>query len=563
MRFWHFYRIILRRKWLVLGLTGVTMLAILISTANDKPYYRAAVHIMPSDAALSRPILPSSGASVIGDVGHRLTDNQLPNLMSILKSRPVAERTIRLAGLKEDPDSLLARVAVSTSENPGARSRDELDTDIILVQVGDGKPKQAIRIANTMAHVFSSFYQEISHQEAAENRRFLEQELVRAENDMESASRRLKEFKAGNTAASSPDASQAAVAAFSSARANYDAARASLAEAQARLSQVERQLRRTGPTRTIVEGTSNTPMVQQLDAQLADLTKQLNDARSRYEDNHPRVVALRGNIAEVQQRLKAEQGKMQRTSSQVRNELYDNLLAERARLAAERDGFAARVSQLSAAVQRTSADVRPEKGVTLARLESEFTAAGTAYDNLKAQLNQARISEKETTNTGAIRVIDEATAAEGPIGTNRALYLILGALLSLVFGSGLAITIDSLDNRIKSHVDVEQLLGLPVTALIPKAIGPGGSGLARIAYTDPVSPISEAYRFLRTDLLLASQVTGAKTIMVATAKPGQCGTNTVANLAISLAQDGKRVVVVDADMRRPSLHRIFKAENGI
>jgi capsular exopolysaccharide synthesis family protein len=89
------------------------------------------------------------------------------------------------------------------------------------------------------------------------------------------------------------------------------------------------------------------------------------------------------------------------------------------------------------------------------------------------------------------------------------------------------------------------------------------SGLARVTHTDPLSPLSEAYRFLRTDLLLSTQATDAKAIMVATAKPGQGGTSTVANLGISLAMDGKRVMLIDADMRRPSLHRIFKVANDL
>ena len=561
MRFWELYRIVSRRRWLVAALVGVTLVSVYAITASDAPYYKAAAQIMPSDTALYRPILPSPSASAAGPPGERQTDSQLPNLMSLLTSREVAERTIRAAGLEDDPDALRRRIEVRTAPNPGAQSRQDVGTDIIEIFVKDGDPTRAVRTVNCLAHVFANFYQEISHQEAAENRRFLESELVHAKDRLDSASERLKSFKRANRITSVNDTTDAAVASLRQAMAARDAARADLADAQAKLREVEGQMRSVGATRTIEEGTSNTPMVQELETQLAQLTRQLNDARAKYEDTHPQVIALENSIEEVRRRLQEERGKLKTSVSVVRNPVYEALLQERSKLACEKDGLAARVAQLEAAVARASGQVKPGADVDLLALENEFQAARTAYTDLMAQLNNARLNEKETTATGAIRIVDEAMRAEGPIGVNRWTYLVLGALLSLIVGTGLAITLESLDNRIKTNLDVERLLGLPVTALIPRCIGSTDSGLARTVYADPLSPVAEAYRFLRTDFLLSARAVGAKAVMVATAKPGQGGTSTVANLGISLAQDGKRVILVDADMRRPSLHRIFKVPN--
>jgi len=561
VRFWELYRVVSRRRWLVAALVGATLVSTYVITARETLYYEAAAQIMPSDTALYRPILPSPGMSVAGPLGERQTDSQLPNLMSLLKSREVADRTIRTAGLRDDPDSLRRRIEVRTAPNPGARSRQDSGTDIIEILVRDGEPTQAVRTVNCVAHVFANFYQEISHQEAAENRGFLESELVQVKNRLDEASERLKYFKRANRITSVSDTTDAAMAGLRQARAARDAARADLAEAQAKLREVEGQMRSVGATRTIEEGTSDTPMVQELETQLAQLTRQLNDAEAKYEDAHPQVVALRDSIEQVRRRLQEERGKLRTSVSVVRNPVHEALLQERSKLAYERDGLAARVAQLEAAVARASGQVKPGADVDLVDLENEFQAARTAYTDLTTQLNNARLNEKETTATGAIRIVDEAARAEGPIGVNRWAYLLLGGILSLIVGTGLAITLESLDNRIRTNLDVERLLGLPVTALIPRSIGSTDSGLARIAYTNPLSPVAEAYRFLRTDFLLSAGAVGAKAVMVATAKPGQGGTSTVANLGISLAQDGKRVILVDADMRKPSLHRIFKVPN--
>ena len=563
MRFWELYRMVSRRKWMVVGLVLVTLVGVYVNVANKESYYVASVQIMPSDTALYRPILPSPNSSIAGVLGERQTASQLPNLMSLLKSREVAERAIRIAGLKYDPEALRNNIEVDTALNPGARSRQDLGTDIIELNVRDAEPERAVRIANSVAHVFTNFYQEISHQEAVDSRRFLERELIQNKRELDNTSGRLREFKRSNRITSVTDASNSAMADLRQATANRDAARAALAEAQAKLSDVEGQLRRIGSTRTVEEGTSNTIMVQQLEAQLAQLTTQLNDARAKYEDTHPQVVAIKDSIEQVQSRLSEEKGNIKTSKTVIRNPVYESLLQERSRLAFERDGAAARLGQLEASVARTSRELKPGADVSLVRLESEFQAAQTAYNNLNNQLNQARINEKETTATGAIRIVDEAERAEGPIGINKIMYLLLGAMLSLIVGVGLAVTLESMDNRIRTNLDVERLLGLPVTALIPSSFDAADSGLARITYTDPLSPIAEAYRFLRTDLMLSTQSTDARSIMVATAKPGQGGTVTVANLGISLALDGKRVVLVDADMRRPSLHRVFKVSNDL
>jgi capsular exopolysaccharide synthesis family protein len=546
---------------MIVGIMAVTTIAVFLSVADEKPFYEAAVQLMPSQAALHRPILPPPGASPA--IGERLTDSEMPNLMSLIKSRQVAERTIRVAGLTEDPDALRDRIQVGTAPNPGARSRDEMGTDIIEIRVADDEPRRAVRIANALAHVFAGFFQEISHHEATESRKFLESQLVHSRREMETASDRLKEFKRDNRITSVTDSTSSAMSSLRQAMGDRDGARAALSETQARLAEVESQLRRTAPTRMVVEGTSDTPMAQQLESQLAQLTTQLSDTRGKYEDVHPQVVAIKSSIEQVRQRLLEERGKMRNSVSMVRDPVYEALLQERSQLASQRNGLAAKVGQLETTVGRVSGELKPGMDVALARLENEFMTAQAAYTNLKNQLGQAQISEKETTATGAIRVVDEAVRAAGPVGTNKAAYLLLGAMLSLVVGIGLALTLESLDNRIRTNLDVEHLLGLPVTGLIPRGMDSADSGLARVTHTDPLSPLSEAYRFLRTDLLLSTQATDAKAIMVATAKPGQGGTSTVANLGISLAMDGKRVMLIDADMRRPSLHRIFKVANDL
>ena len=126
MKFWQIYRIVSGRKWIVLGIMAVTMIAICVSTAQNKPTYRASAQVMPSETAIHSPILPSPSSSGQSPLAHETMDNnELPNLMSLLKTRQVAVRTIRAAGLNETPEGLLNRIDVGTADNPGARTHND------------------------------------------------------------------------------------------------------------------------------------------------------------------------------------------------------------------------------------------------------------------------------------------------------------------------------------------------------------------------------------------------------------------------------------------------------
>lgn len=541
-------------------LVAATAASTLLATASRKPTFMAASRILPSDAALYRPILADPRVDGTEPRPPAAARGQLPNLMSLIKSRTVAERTVQALNLNVSPDEFRNRVQVETEVNPASGSRTDRSTDVVQISVYDNNPQQAVKLANTVAAVFANYYQEVSHQEAIANAAFLETQLDSAKRKLDEASQGLASFKQTHGITSLPEETTAAVSQLGEARRERDMALAEYAQAQAKLNRVNQQLRSIDPNRVTLSGTTDTPMVQQLEIQVATLTTQLNEARARYYEAHPTVEKLRDALTNAQSQLRAERNKVSMKRNVASNPAYETLIQQKIALQAERDGYAARVSQLSAAVGRTASGLKPGADVKLAMLQQEFMDAQTSYSSIKNQLGQARINERETTGTGAIRLVDKAAEA-WKVGRSRISYLILSVFLSLFAGIAIALGLESLDNRIRTDTDLEKLLALPVTGLVPRMMGQPMAALPKVTYVDPLSPLSEAYKFIRTDLLLSANDEPTNVVMVATAKPGQGGTTTAANLAISLALDGKRVVLVDADMRRPQLHSIFKTLN--
>lgn len=565
MKFWEIYRVVCKRKSMILGLVALTVVIVIASTANRGNVYQATAQVMPSDAVLEKAILWNvRGQESDGGGSAPINrDSQIANLMILVSSRTVAERAVEALGLDMSPDQLKGKVSVDRAPylmaNPEAKKIGP-QTDIIRIKVTDTNPDRAVQLANGVAMVFSSYYQELSHENALENSRYIQEEMSRAATTLDDAEMRLKGYKQSHGIAAEPEGVAASVSGMNQMMAQRDQAAAQLAEVRQRLANVRGQLRREAPTTTVQTGTTDSAIVQQLETEVATLRARLVEAQAKYQDIHPVVQDIKKSLDNTQARLDAERGKMKISRNMVANPIYQNLLVQKSQLESDALGYAARVSQLDAAVARTRSGVVTGGDVALARLNQEFLDAQSMVSGLRAKLYQARLDEKDTTSTGAIRIVDRAVTAESPARTSRAVYLAMGLMLSLIFGVGLAVGLESLDNRIRSNTDVEQLLSLPVNALIPSLPG-RHAALPTITYIDPLSPVAEAYRFLRTDLLLSAADSGVQSVMVATAKPGQGGTTTVANLAISLAMDGKRVILVDADMRRPQQHMIFKVAN--
>jgi capsular exopolysaccharide synthesis family protein len=194
-----------------------------------------------------------------------------------------------------------------------------------------------------------------------------------------------------------------------------------------------------------------------------------------------------------------------------------------------------------------------------------------------------RSKENDVTVAGTpnnINVVDYALPPREPVGPHRLLAVTLSALIAVLFGVCLAIFLEYLDNTVRSADDVEAMLQLPALAVIPavrsgairRRVRPSiaeGNASNRNAPghpellldVDPRSSIAEAYKQLRTSILLSTAGRAPKTLLVTSSSPGEGKTTTAANTAISLAQIGARVLVIDADMRSPRIHTVFNIAN--
>ena len=221
--------------------------------------------------------------------------------------------------------------------------------------------------------------------------------------------------------------------------------------------------------------------------------------------------------------------------------------------------------------QRGEMIAQNEAAINYRIIQQEIETNKSLLDGLLQRSKENEVVLNGTPNN--IHVVDHALVPGAPIGPNRMRSVAMAVMCSLVFSIALAFFLVYLDDSIRSIDDVERMLHLPALAVIPAV---GSSGLlpaagalqkrnghynALLINSDAHSPLTESYRQLRTSLLLSTAGRAPKTLLVASSQPSEGKTTTAINVALSLAQTGADVLVIDADIRRPRLHSVFDLQN--
>lgn len=226
--------------------------------------------------------------------------------------------------------------------------------------------------------------------------------------------------------------------------------------------------------------------------------------------------------------------------------------------------------------QRGETLTQNEAAINYHIIQQEIETNKNLLDGLLQRARENDVAVAGTPNN--VNVADYAITPRQPVGPQRLLGVTLALLISIVFGICLAIFLEYLDNTVRSTNDVERMLGLPALATIPNVGGfaqrrfiPrfGGKAIKEGALERPEllinnearATIAEAYKQLRTSILLSTAGRAPRTLLVTSARPGEGKTTTAVNTAVSLAQTGARVLLIDADLRRPMVNKIFNMSN--
>lgn len=308
-------------------------------------------------------------------------------------------------------------------------------------------------------------------------------------------------------------------------------------------------------------------MLQDLTLRLTELKREHAQLSTTFSPDYPRVKEVQNQINEIEASLQEER---KRAADQIANEYF---------AAASRE----RLVRQALADQQKQINLVSEKSVQYNILKREVDTNKQLYEGLLQRLKDAGLSA--SLKASNIRIVDPAEPPTEPVKPEIPLDLALGSVLGLVLGVSAAFLQERLDDTLKGVHDVERLFGLPALALIPaverlngepqgvhkllehtKALHLGENANGRKAdaswyridmHGPQHAALVEAFRSLRTSILLSTADHPPSSLLVTSTQPGEGKTTIAANLAIALSQLGHRVLLVDADLRSPSLHRLF------
>lgn len=574
------FGMVLKHKWTLLLVVLVATGIAGINTFLLKPTYRATT-VLQIDRAPARIVDFNRNA----ELEQASVDEYLglKTQYELLRSRSLAERVIdelqldrskpapsaaRPAAPKSEaaasaspPDGYVARIisgyrklSTPATTDAGILGREAVvgaflgalavdpvqNSRLVRLSVDNADPALAAKIANTTAQTFVSLGQERRIESSAYAKTFLEDQIKQMKAKLEDSERRLNHYAQNKQILTLDDKTNVVNQSY----VEFAGALAKAEQERIKLEALYNEVKRN-PASTQQSLDSKT--VSTYKEQRAKLEVEYQQNLRIFKPDFPKMQQIKAQIAELDAQIKAEVG----TVASV--------------IKAQYDAAAAQEAQLRERLQQTRRQVlvTQDNSIDLNLLKREVDTNRQLYDSLLERLKQVGISSNLTTNN--ISIVDAAAIPLFPYKPNLQSNLLAGLGIGLFLGLCLVFLLEYLDDSIRFPDMVERVLGVPLMGVIPVG-DKKRSDLGSIAFdvhTDPRSSMAEAYRSVRTALQFSTSHGAPKRLLVTSTTRDEGKSTTALALAINFAQMGNRVLLVDGDMRNPSVHKMLGMPNEL
>jgi capsular exopolysaccharide synthesis family protein len=501
------------------------------------PYYQTQYRILQG-RELIRRVVRTLDLGAVPEFNGTAAPPQTPLSMA----RDALRRVTELAGGTPPPPAPRTPTADESALVDAFVSRLTItpvtDSKLVNVAFRSSDAKLAARAANALADEYVAQNLEVKLQSTQNMLEWLAGELQKQQEKMNVSERALAEYRDNKDAMSLDDRNNLVVNQLNGFNDSLLKARAARIEKEAVYKQI--QAASGASAMEAIPVVAQNPQVQMLKRQVADLEGQKARLLERYTDKYPGVIQLNAQIADVSRQIDLE---VARTLQTVK--------AEYERAALEERTFAANLERAKNDVKDLS-----RLSVDYNVMEREAESNRTVYNALLQSERELRVSANSRLNN--VRVVERAEVPKGPIAPTGRRTWLLSIAVGLLAAVASAYGLDYMNDTIKTPEDVAKQLKLAFLGLIPSVRGDRHPVLAS---SHTPHDFGEAFRSLRTALISRYPGDGAKTMLVTSAQPLEGKTTTAANIAMALAYGGARVLLVDADMRRPGLHRPLRLNN--
>lgn len=564
------YLLIAKRRWLPASIVfGLVCAVSAVGLSLKKPVY-----VAEGKLKFDRANVTSSITDLGKEIGNMqpLADksNPVTTEVEVIRSQPLIQHTIDQLGLRQPTG-----VPFSTTEFLKKLSVSPIkETDILTLRYQDPDPAQAAKVVNTLMSFYLEHNVQTHRAQAIAVRRFIEQQLPNAETTVKQAENNLRQFKQDNQVIALPEESTSAVQSLIDLQGQIAATQTQLKDADAQAIAYQNQLGMTAQRASESVSLSQSPGVQGVLAEVQQLEADLSSQRSVLQPTHPKILNLENRLTNLRRLL--QQRSTQTLSSQnlqpnqnwQMGSLQQDMTKAIVELNSKRNGLAQQLAtlyKLEAAHQKR-ANSFPTLEKEQRELERQLQASQSTYAQLLQKMGEIRIAENQ--NIGNAQIMAAAQLPNQPV-SNTTSVLAVG-LLGLLAAAGTAYGLEARDQTINTIEQAKQVFGFTLLGVISDASKLAQSsprqdeqpGHNVIVEQAPSSAIGAAYRILQTNLRFSSSQ-ALHVIVVSSSVPQEGKSTVAANLAAAIAQSGKRVLLIDADLHCPAQHDIWEISNEV
>ncbi|MCL6641037.1 MAG: polysaccharide biosynthesis tyrosine autokinase, partial [Candidatus Rokubacteria bacterium] len=540
--------IVRRRRFIVLASTVLVTLFSVWFARQKVPVYEATAAVkFEQSTALS---------GLLVEVLSYSSADSIETQATLIRSYPILEEVARRLGrlppAGSGPAGGQSQTYSAVLEGLAARIRPHRvpNTSILEITAAAADPREARDLANTVAEAYRDYNRNVRNARITEARKFIEAQLKEVEARVRRAEEEVWAFREANRILAPGAESSVLVSLFTQLRGEIEKTRQQRTElelAQQRLAGTDGA---SLGERVFVDSTN--PALQRLQATQVELLLERNNLALEVTERHPRLQAIDDRLREVRAEMRREvaaQIALLRSREEILNRQMGELLQKNREL--------------------------PAIELGLARLQRDAKLNDDLLTLLKTRHQEALIKEAESIEE--VTIVRPATEPTAPVGGETLNTVLVGALLGLMLGLVLAFVQETLDTSIGTIEDVESYLQIPVLGIVPHIDTREATGrlierrpsladmdpealqshALLITHFDPKSPVAEAYRTLRTNVQFMRLERQGKVLVFTSPTLQEGKTTTIVNLAITMAQNGQRTLLVGANLRRPSIHRFF------
>jgi len=542
-----YLRVVYKRRYTVYTFFAIVFIIVIIGTLSSTPIYQASTKVLIEKV---EPINLSMMYPYFNMYEPEFYETQY----QLIKSTPVAQKVVKMLSLENTYESFFKDQKIVPG---GQKSKADIladivrggiivspvkDTRIVNISYVSTKPEFAALIANSVAKAYIEQNLEMRMTSSRYSIEWMTKKAEEEKDKVQRSERALQDYIRANNIVTIQDKVALTPDKLNEINSQLIRSETKRKEMESLYNQVKNISVNNLRNAETIPAIASEQTIQSLRSQILKAEQNTEELSKKYGRKHPALLKAEDELKGLQQKRDQE---IKRVITSIKNE-YELAKSNETNL-----------SRMLSSTKSEALSLN-EKFIEYGVLSRDVETNRQLYDALIKRIKEQSVTEEiKTVN---VWVVEKAEKPGSPVKPRKALNILLGLLIGLGGGIGLAFFIEYLDNTIKSPEEVEAKLGVPVLGVVP-LMESGEENIEEIIQREPQSVFAESYKTIRTAVLLSSADKPPKNILITSMGPEEGKTVTSVNLAMTIARSGYSVLLVDGDLRKPRIHTVFGLNN--